>query len=70
VREATTGSKPLSLVDRHRLRASGGSALGPFGSIRCEYGNAKTLVEVAGVELRTIEELLNSVLPRARAGST
>ncbi|KAK1825158.1 hypothetical protein LTR12_000447 [Friedmanniomyces endolithicus] len=69
MREATTGSKPLSLVDRHRLRASGGSALGPFGSIRCEYGNAKTLVEVAGVELRTIEELLNRVLPRSRAGS-
>ncbi|KAK0257788.1 hypothetical protein LTS09_007402 [Friedmanniomyces endolithicus] len=69
MREATTASKPLSLVDRYRLRASGGNALGPFGSIRCEYGNAKTLVEVAGVELRMIEELLNRVLPRSRPGS-
>ena len=51
------------------MRASGGSAQGPFGNIVFDYGKARTLSEVAEVELRTIEQLLSRVLPRLRAGS-
>lgn len=69
MREATTATQSLSLVDQHRLRATGGNAHGPFGHIVFNYSTAKTLVEVAEVELRTIEQLLGRVLPRSRANS-
>ncbi|KAK4948271.1 hypothetical protein LTR10_012805 [Elasticomyces elasticus] len=69
MREATMGAQPMSLIDQHRLRASGGSASGPFGHITFDYSQAKTLVEVAEIELRTIEALLSRVLPRSRANS-
>ncbi|KAK5736199.1 hypothetical protein LTR17_007539, partial [Elasticomyces elasticus] len=67
MREAT--ALPMSLIDQHRLRASGGNTSGPFGHIVFDYDRAKTLVEVAEIELRTIEHLLNRVLPRSRANS-
>ncbi|TKA56328.1 hypothetical protein B0A55_11674 [Friedmanniomyces simplex] len=69
MRDATMGTHRMSLVDQHRLRASGGNTQGPFGHITFDYGTAKTLVEVAEVELRTIEQLLSRVLHRSRANS-
>ncbi|KAK3112991.1 hypothetical protein LTR53_010156 [Teratosphaeriaceae sp. CCFEE 6253] len=73
MREATMNGRPLSLVEQHRMRAYGGnvngSAFGPFGNINIDYGNANTVGEVGEIELRTIEQLLNRVLPRSRAPS-
>ena len=70
MRAASQGGQQLSLVDQHRMRTTGGNAQGPFGNITFNYGNAKTLSEVADVELRTIEQLLSRVLPRSRANSS
>ncbi|KAK4550882.1 hypothetical protein LTR36_000462 [Oleoguttula mirabilis] len=64
---ATASSEALSLADEHAMRASGGSAQGPFGDITFEYGDATTIAEVGKIELRTIEALLGRILPRSRS---
>ncbi|EMC94317.1 hypothetical protein BAUCODRAFT_25533 [Baudoinia panamericana UAMH 10762] len=63
LRDATTRGQTLSRTDRFTMRMIGADDAGPFGAITFEYGNAKTLADVAKVELGVIDTLLSRVLP-------
>lgn len=63
LREATTtGGQNLTLAQQHALRASGGNHESPFGSLKVDYGTAKTMARAGQRELTTIEALLRRVL--------
>ncbi|KAK5114694.1 hypothetical protein LTR62_002267 [Meristemomyces frigidus] len=70
------GGRVLSLAEQHSMRTSGSdtphdsaTAQGPFGRMKFDYGNAKTIHDVAQTELNTIETLLRKVLPSSRRAS-
>ena len=66
MREATTGGQTLTLAQKHQMRASSANSdHGPFGVLKIDYGNAKTMDEVGKIELNYIESALGRVLPHA-----